>query len=90
MLAAVRVKSDLTRGRKGVVRVKASEARERWRYVPFLDGERQHHCFEADEEEGWVVRAVLGEDGKAVMSDCGRPLTEKVYGKVTIAVLSDD
>ncbi len=55
----------------------------------YLDGVEQLCCFEVDDKEGYVVRAVLDVEGRYQLdpNDPTELWREKVYGKVEIKVM---
>lgn len=55
----------------------------------YLDGVEQPRCFTVDDEEGYVIRAVLDSEGRYQFdpNDPTEIWREKVYGKVEIVVL---
>lgn len=56
-------------------------------YNVFLDGVQQHYVLTADEELGYILKAVL-ENGKPFIAD-DELATEEVYGEVRLEVISD-
>ena len=58
-------------------------------YNVFLDGVQQQYVLSADEELGYVLRAIL-ENGKPFIRDQSDEIaTEEVYGEVRLEAIND-
>lgn len=58
-------------------------------YVVYLEGVRQTYVFTADEEEGFIRRAVLDARGDPIFGGDGEFATEDVYGEVVLEAIHD-
>jgi len=52
----------------------------------YLDGQKIHHCIEADEEEGYVVRYLPNAEGRLYLDADGNPKVVRESGKVEIRI----
>lgn len=52
----------------------------------YLDGERVHRCLEADEEEGYVVCYLTGENGELILDPDNHPVPIRLVGEVEIQI----